>query len=136
MLTNHTKMPFLQTITFLSVLLCLTVPQGWASEQLTDRFPVTVEIDFGPVDKEKIISQVEIEQGSTIEVALKAVCPVEKGAACCDPREISGINGIGIDPAANRWWTVAVNGSRSVSPYETELQPGDYVLWKYIQSEQ
>jgi hypothetical protein len=94
-------------------------------------FDVTLEVDFGPADKAPISQVVQVERGTTPEVLTAKVCAVEKGAVCCDAREIAAIEGIASDPATNQWWTVSVNGSKKVSPYKTRLRPGDVIRWEY-----
>jgi hypothetical protein len=99
-------------------------------------FPVTLEVDFGPANKPSVHETVMVAEGATPEEAAAKVLPVAKGAACCDPRETAAIGGVSIDPAANRWWVVSVNGSNRVSPYKTRLKPNDRVRWEYRQDEQ
>ena len=116
-------------------------------------FSVTVEADFGPTDKPAEAHQrlgtssaagtvpprspvrqtVQVEPGATPQDATAQVFPLEKGSVCCDPREVATIDGVASDPAANRWWTVSINGSRKVSPYKSRLKPGDVVRWEYRQ---
>lgn len=95
------------------------------------RFPVTLEVDYGPAGKPPVRETVEVARGAVPHDALRAVVPFERGAVCCDPRETAAIDGVAVDPAANRWWSVSVNGSRRVSPYKTRLKPGDEVRWTY-----
>lgn len=97
---------------------------------------MTLEVEFGPAGKPPIRRTVQVARGATPDRALAAVCVVDKGSTCCDPRETAGIDGVAADPAANRWWTVAVNGSKKVSPYKTRLKTGDVVRWEYRQYEQ
>ena len=121
------------------VLLVLLVPTrtGHSAETSPEpTFPVTIEVDFGPAGQEAVSKEVRVPKGATAEIALREICEIQKGATCCDPREVSGIQGVAVDPAQNRWWTVAINGSRKVSPYKTELAPNDHILWKYIEFEQ
>lgn len=99
-------------------------------------FDVTLEVDFGPADRPAIHRLVQVERGATAGLLAATVCAVEKGAVCCDAREIAGINGVMSDPAANRWWTVSIGGSPKVSPFRTKLKPGDHVRWEYRQYEQ
>ena len=120
------------------LLACLLwwIPGLWAADESPERFMISLEVDFGPIDRPIINAEFEVPRGATSEDALKGVCPIQKGATCCDPREVSGIDGVEVNPARNRWWTVAINGSRKVSPYETELQPDDHVLWRYVENTQ
>ena len=99
-------------------------------------FDVTLEVDFGPAGKPPVRQVVQVERGATPQEATAQLFPVEKGSVCCDPRETASIGGVAADPAANRWWTVAVNGSKKVSPYKTKLAAGDVVRWEYRQSAQ
>lgn len=109
---------------------CATVPEGKKA------FDVTLEVDFGPAGKPAVRQGVQVEPGSTPRDVTEKVFPVEKGAVCCDPREVAVIDGVAADPATNRWWTVSINGSKKVSPYKTRLKPGDIVRWEYRQYEQ
>ena len=97
-------------------------------------FEVTLEVDFGPVGRPPIHQRVPVRQGATAEAAAAQVCALGKGAICCDSREVTAIEGVAADPAANRWWTVSINGSKKVSPYKTKLKPGDLVRWEYRQA--
>lgn len=97
---------------------------------------MALEVDFGPAGKPSVQQMVRVEPGATPEVVLAQVFPVEKGAVCCDPQETAAIDGVAADPAANRWWSVAVNGSKKVSPYRTKVKPGDRVRWEYREYEQ
>ena len=99
-------------------------------------FDVTMEVDFGPSGRAPIRRTVPVERGATPEAALAKVCSVETGAVCCDSRETAGIDGVLADPAANRWWTVSLNGSKKVSPFKTRLKAGDVVRWEYRQYDQ
>lgn len=99
-------------------------------------FDVVLEVDFGPANKPAVRQEVSVVPGATPRDVTEKVFPVEKGAVCCDPREVAVIDGVAADPAANRWWTVSINGSKKVSPYKTKLKPGDVVRWEYKQYEQ
>jgi len=97
---------------------------------------VTLEVDFGPAGKPSVHRTLQVEKGATPEIVTAMAFPVEKGSVCCDPREVAVIDGVATDPAANRWWTVSLNGSKKVSPYKTKLKPGDVVRWEYRQNGQ
>ena len=98
---------------------------------------VTVEADFGPAGKPPVRQVVQVVSGATPRDATEKAFPVAKGAVCCDPREVSTIDGVAADPATNRWWTVSVNGSKKgVSPYRTKLKAGDVVRWEYKRYDQ
>ena len=112
--------------------LCLALA-GCATAPRSKTFDVTVEADFGPAGKPAVRQAVAVAPGATPQDATAKVFPVEKGSVCCDPREVATIDGVAADPAANRWWTVSINGSKKVSPYKTHLKPGDVVRWKYKQ---
>lgn len=118
------------------LLLCLAVTgcAGAKSQQKT--FEATLEVDFGPAQKPAVRRVFQVEPGATPKTLTALAFPVEEGSVCCDPREVSVIDGVAADPAANRWWTVAINGSKKVSPYKTKLKPGDVVRWEYKQYEQ
>ena len=96
-------------------------------------FDVTLEVDFGPANKPAVRQVVQVKRGATPQDATAKVFPVEKGSVCCDPRETSAIGGVVADPATNKWWTVAINGSKKVSPYKTKLKSRDVVRWEYKQ---
>ncbi len=97
-------------------------------------FDVTVEADFGPAGKPFVSRVVQVSSGATPRDATEKAFPVEKGAVCCDPREVSTIDGVAANPVTNQWWSVSVNGSKKgVSPYKTRLKPGDVVRWEYKQ---
>lgn len=96
-------------------------------------FPVTLEADFGPAGKPAVRQVVQVDRGATPQDATAKVFPLENGSVCCDPREVSTIDGVASDPATNRWWTVSINGSKKVSPYKTRLKAGDVVRWEYKQ---
>ena len=116
------------------LLLCFLTFSGCATVPAAERtFPVTLEVDFGPAGKPPVRQRVQVEKGATPQDATQKVFPLEKGAVCCDPREVSTIDGVAADPAANRWWSVSINGSKKVSPYKTKLKPGDVVRWEYKQ---
>jgi len=106
------------------------------SRSRPNSFDVTLEVDFGPAGKPPIRRVLRVERGITPDGLVAAVSPVEKGAVCCDRRETASIGGVAADPAANRWWTVSINGSRKVSPFKTRLNPGDVVRWEYRQNDQ
>lgn len=119
---------------FLSCLLAAMAAAGCATAGPARKtFDVTVEVDFGPAGKSAVREVVQVEPGATAHVAVKKLFPVEHGAVCCDPRETSSLGGVSADPAANKFWSVSINGSRKVSPYKTQLQPGDLVRWEYKQ---
>lgn len=109
---------------------------GCVTGRASRPFEATLEVDFGPANQPAIRQTVWVEPGTTPEQLTATVCPVETGAVCCDAREIAGIGGVAADPAANRWWTVSLNGSKKVSPYRTRLKAGDLVRWEYRQSDQ
>ena len=116
---------------------CLVVAGCATAPPAQRTFGVTVEADFGPAGKPAVRQVVQVAPGATPRDATEKAFPVEKGAVCCDPREVSTIDGVAADPATNRWWTVSVNGSKKgVSPYKTHLKPGDVVRWEYKQDGQ
>lgn len=114
----------------------LVIVYGCATTRASKPFDVTLEVDFGPANRSPIRQVVQVEPGATPELLTAKVFPVQKGSVCCDPRETAAINGVAADPAANRWWTISINGSKKVSPYRTRLKPGDVVRWEYRQSDQ
>ncbi len=118
------------------LILCLLAAGCATLAAPKEPFDVTLEVDFGPANRPAVRSVVQVERGTTLHILTAKVLPVEKGAVCCDPRETASIGGVAADPAANRWWTVSLNGSKKVSPYKTRLKPGDVVRWEYRQYEQ
>ena len=113
---------------------CLALLAGCAAAKARrEPFDVVLEVDFGPANKPAVRQVVQVKGGVTPQDAAAKVFPVEKGSVCCDPRETAAVGGVAADPAANRWWTVSINGSKKVSPYKTKLKPGDVVRWEYKQ---
>ncbi|MBI4398593.1 MAG: hypothetical protein HY586_05660 [Candidatus Omnitrophica bacterium] len=98
--------------------------------------PITVHIDFGPAGKPSIERSIQIKNRSTPKEALREIFPIQEGAGCCDPREVSTIDGVGIEPLKNRWWRFTINGSRNVSPYRSRLKAGDHMKWVYFEEAQ
>lgn len=99
-------------------------------------FQIEVKVDFGPAGKPSHAEKIFVEKGTTPKEAVSQVFPVLSGKTCCSYREIMEIGGVRVDPAKNRWWTCAVNGSKKVSPQKKKLKKGDMVEWVYIQDEQ
>lgn len=99
--------------------------------------PIQVSIDFGPAGKPAVQKEVLIREGQTPRAVLEQMFPVERGAACCDPEEVKGIDGVRIDPMQNRWWRIEINGtSKKVSPYKSHLKAGDRMSWIYFEDKQ
>lgn len=99
-------------------------------------FQIEVKVDFGPAAKPSHSEKIYVEKGTTPKEAVSQVLPVLSGKTCCSFREIMEIGGARVDPAKNRWWTCAVNGSKKVSPQKKKLKAGDVVEWIYVQDEQ
>ena len=99
-------------------------------------FPVQIKIDFGPAEKPFHEEKIYVEEGSTPKEAVSQVFPILSGKTCCSFREIMQIDGVGVDPAKNRWWTCSVNGSKKLSPHQKRLKSGDLIEWKYVQESQ
>lgn len=99
-------------------------------------FPIHLAVDFGPAGKPVHEEKLFVEKGTTPKEAVSQVFPVLSGKTCCSFREIMEIGGVRVDPAKNRWWTCAVNGSKKVSPQKKKLKPGDRVEWKYAEESQ
>lgn len=121
---------------WLLFLLCLAVAGCARGLVRREPFEVTLEVDFGPAGKPPIREGVEVEPGATSDDLLARVVPLQKGAVCCDSKETAAIDGVAADPATNRWWTLAINGSKKVSPYRTRLKADDVVRWEYRQYDQ
>ncbi len=118
------------------LLLCIFLGGCATGRQAFQPFNVILEVDFGLAHKPALHQTVQVQPGATAGVLTAQVCSVEKGAVCCDSREIAAIDGVASDPAMNRWWTLSINGSKKVSPFKTRLKPGDLVRWEYRQYEQ
>lgn len=100
-------------------------------------FTVELKVDFGPAGKPGFEDKAFlVEKGTTPKEAVSQVFPVLSGRGCCSLRELIAIDGVEIDPLKNRWWVSELNGTRKFSPQKKELEPGDKVEWKYIQSKQ
>ena len=99
-------------------------------------FQIEVKVDFGPTGKGAHSEKIYVEKGTTPKEAVSQVFPILSGKTCCSFREIMEIGGVRVDPAKNRWWTCAVNGSKKVSPQKRKLKEGDLVEWVYAQDEQ
>lgn len=95
--------------------------------------PIHLKVDFGPSGKPAHNQALFVEKGTTAKEAVSQVFPVLSGKACCSLRELIAIDGVKIDPAKNRWWICALNGSRKFSPSRKKLKRGDVVEWKYIE---
>jgi len=99
--------------------------------------PIEVRIDFGPAGKLAVQKEILIREGLTPRQALEQIFPVEKGAACCHPAEVKGIDGVSIDPMKNRWWRLKINGtSKNASPHKSHLKAGDVMHWIYFEDKQ
>lgn len=99
-------------------------------------FPIEVRVDFGPAGKPVHEETLYVEAGTTPKEAVSQIFPILAGKACCSAREILAIDGVAIDPAKNRWWTCAVNGSKKLSPHKRRLRRGDKLEWRYIEDSQ
>ncbi len=113
---------------------CVTTGRDLRSEDRT--IPVTVSVDFGPADKPAREETLHVNPGSTPKDVVSILYPVQSGAACCDTREVAGIDGVRVDPANNRWWKCRLNGSTKVGPFRTVLKSGDRVEWTYFEQSQ
>lgn len=127
-------------MTYFLLLLFLASPQVTASHYLSTalvpprQVPITVRIDFGPAGKPTIDREIQIPERATPKQALKEIFPVTEGAACCDPAEVKGIDGVTVDPMANRWWRLKINGTtKNASPHKSRLKAGDRMEWEYFE---
>jgi len=125
------------------IFLLLTSPQVTTGNALfsamipAKQVPIQVSIDFGPAGKPAVEKQVIIREGATPRQVLEQMFPVEKGAACCHPEEVKGIDGVRIDPMQNRWWKLEINGTtKTASPYKSHLKAGDRMRWIYFEEKQ
>ncbi len=99
--------------------------------------PIHVRIDFGPAGKPVVEREITIRERSTPKEALRQIFPIVEGSACCDPAEVKGIDGVVIDPMANRWWQLKINGTREkASPHKSRLRAGDRMEWIYFEESQ
>ncbi len=101
-----------------------------------ERFPVTVRVDFGPLDREGREELLMVDEGSTPKDVVSMLFPFRSGVVCCKTREIFEIDGVRPDQAKNRWWSCELNDSRKLSPFQTVLKPNDRVAWNYIEVSQ
>jgi len=98
---------------------------------------VTTKIDFGPAGRPSIEKEIVVPKGTTPKEALRKICPIEAGAACCHPAEVKGIDGVSINPMQNRWWRLKINGtSKNASPHKTRLKGGEIMEWVYFEDKQ
>ena len=90
---------------------------------------IHVRVDFGPAGP-AVEKEVLVRERSTPREALEKILPIQKGAACCHPEEVRGIDGVFIDPLSNRWWRLKINGTtRNASPHKSRLKAGDVTEW-------
>jgi hypothetical protein len=113
-------------------ILLFFAPITSSQETEPTQFPVTLDVDFGPANKDPIHVGFFTNSEATPESILKEICKVKNGSVCCDAREVAGIDGVTTSPGANLWWIVTLNGSRDVSPFGTRLSPNDHVTWTYL----
>lgn len=125
------------------LLLFLTSPQVTASHYISTalvppkQVPITVRIDFGPAGKAAVEKEMIVREGTTPKEALKQIFPIVEGSACCNPAEVKGIDGVTVDPMANRWWRLKINGtSEKASPHKSRLRAGDRMEWIYFEDKQ
>ncbi len=116
--------------------ICLLTSSAFAMGRKPQAFPIEVKVNFGPAGKPAHSETIYVEKGTTPKEAVSQVFPVMAGKTCCSFREIMEIGGVRVDPAQNRWWTCAVNGSKKISPQKKKLKKGDVVEWVYMQDEQ
>lgn len=99
--------------------------------------PVKAKIDFGPAHQPTIEKEIKVLEGITPKKALSQIANIQEGAACCNRAEVSGINGVTIDPLENRWWRLKINGtSKNASPHKSHLRSGDVMEWEYFEDPQ
>jgi hypothetical protein len=130
-------------MSYFLILLLLTSPQVTTGNLITKSMippkmvPIYVSIDFGPAGRPAIAKEVIVPEGATPKQALKKICAVQEGAACCHAEEVKGINGVSVNPLENRWWRLQINGtSKNVSPYKSHLKTGDRMAWIYFEDKQ
>ncbi len=112
--------------------LALALPAAHAAAK-PKTLPVELRVDFGPAGKPPRAEKLEVTRGSTPKDAVSMVFAVMSGYACCDTRDVIGIDGTIINPAENLWWVCEVNGDRrKVSPQKTKLKAGDVIQWAYV----
>lgn len=94
---------------------------------------VTITIDFGPVDRERIEKSVTIPVKSTVLDALSLSVPVATACKYGMDHFVEQIDGIKNDFAADRGWRFQVNGRGSNVPAERYLvKNGDWIKWLYV----
>lgn len=130
-------------MSYILLLLLLASPQVTAGNFLftsalpPKMVPITVRIDFGPAAKPSVAKEITIPEGITPKEALRKICPILEGSACCDPAEVKGIDGVTIDPMQNRWWRLKINGTaKKASPHKSHLKAGDVMEWVYFEDKQ
>lgn len=124
-------------------LFLVTAPQFGAGIQASPwifpppQVPIEASIDFGPAGKPAIQKEVIIREGMTPKQALKQFTQVTEGKTCCHAAEVKGINGVDVDPLANRWWRLKINGtSQKASPHKSHLKAHDRMEWVYFEDQQ
>lgn len=95
---------------------------------------VTVLIDFGSINRQRIQKTVSVAQGSTVFDALRMAVPVVTSCKFGMDHFVESICGVSNDFASARGWNFEVNGYRSNVPAERYLvKRGDWIEWLYIE---
>jgi len=135
---QHRPWSYVVTVSCLALQIWAAPPAA-AEEQAPpepERFPIVVQVDFGPADRSPREERLTVDAGTTPKDAVSLLFPIQSGAVCCNTRELAAIDGVRADPAKNRWWSCRVNGSTKLSPFRMELQPEDRVEWVYREQSQ
>ncbi len=95
---------------------------------------ITVAIDFGPMNRQRIQEPVSVAEGSTVFDALQRVISVVTSCKFGMDYFVESIDGVSNDFASDRGWHFEVNGYRSNVPAERYLvKHGDWIEWLYIE---
>lgn len=99
-----------------------------------NQLEVTVAVDFGSIDRQRIQETVSVAEGSTVFDALRKVIPIVTSCKLGMDHFVESIGGVSNDFASDRGWHFEVNGYRSNVPAERYLvKRGDWIEWLYIE---
>ena len=104
-------------------------------EMAEKKIQVTVVIDFGSINPQRIQKKVSMTEASTVFDALRIAVPVTTSCKFGMDHFVESICGVGNDFASDRGWNFEVNGYRSNVPAERYLvKHGDWIEWLYIEA--
>jgi hypothetical protein len=94
---------------------------------------VTVNIDFGPAERQSFEAVVTVPDKSTVLDVLLSQLPVATTPRYGMEHFVEEIDGVKNDFAGDRGWHFEVNGRRSNVPAERYLvKNGDWIKWLYV----